>query len=190
MSGVATYSIIASAMAAVLVVLADASAALPAAAQPAPPGATMATAQASPGAAALAPDFTRDDLAGHTLRLSDYRGQIVLLNFWATWCEPCLEEIRMYSRWQREHGVDGLQVLGISMDDDPAAVVDAVRNYQIPYPVVIGDAHLGNLYGGVLGLPLSYLVDSSGRIVARYQGEAKLSALEARLRTLLPRWRE
>jgi cytochrome c biogenesis protein CcmG, thiol:disulfide interchange protein DsbE len=190
MSGVAARSIIAGAVAALVVALADSSATPPAPAQPAPPGAPMAAAQASPRAAALAPDFTRDDLAGHTLRLSDYRGQIVLLNFWATWCEPCLEEIRMYSRWQREHGVDGLQVIGVSMDDDPTAVVEAVRNYQIPYPVVMGDEHLGNLYGGVLGLPLSYLIDSSGRIVARYQGEAKLGALEARLRTLLPRWRE
>jgi peroxiredoxin len=188
MSGLVARSVIAGAVAAVLLALAGSPAAVPATAQPAPPGTTTTAAQASPRAAATAPDFTRDDLDGHKLRLSDYRGQVVLLNFWATWCEPCLEEIRTFSHWQREHGVDGLQVLGISMDDDPAAVVDTVRKYQIPYPVVMGDEHLGNLYGGVHGLPLSYLIDSSGRIVARYQGEAKLSALETRLRTLLRRW--
>ena len=143
--------------------------------------------QASPAATAIAPDFRRQDLHGHTLRLSDFRGKVVLLNFWATWCEPCLAEIQTFSRWQQEHGTDGLQVLGVSMDDDSAEVVAAVRKYNVAYPVVMGDEQLGNLYGGVLGLPLSYVIDSSGRIVARYQGEIRLADLEGRLLALLPR---
>ena len=189
MTGATAQSIIAGALAALLVAVGDLSAAPPAEAQVPPPGPATAAAQPGASTAALAPDFTRDDLTGHKLRLSDYRGKVVVLSFWATWCEPCLDEIQTFSRWQREHGVDGLQVLGVSMDDDRAAVVDAARKYQIPYPVVMGDEQLGNLYGGVLGLPLSYLIDSSGRIVARYQGEAKLGGLEARLIALLPRWR-
>jgi cytochrome c biogenesis protein CcmG, thiol:disulfide interchange protein DsbE len=187
MSGVPPHVIIAGAVMTSLAVCASAFAEPPDPARSPHPDATTAAVGASPPAASLAPDFARKDLTGRTLRLSDYRGKVVLLNFWATWCEPCLAEIQTFSRWQREHGVEGLQVLGVSMDDDPAVVVDAVRKYQLPYPVVMGDEQLGELYGGVLGLPLSYLIDSSGRIVARYQGEPKLAALETRLRTLLAR---
>ncbi len=184
MSGVAAHSIVAIAAAALLAAWAATSAEPPSRTQA--PG--VATVQASAAGTSVAPDFTRTDLRGRTLRLSDFRGKVVLLNFWATWCEPCLAEIQTFSRWQREHGADGLQILGVSMDDDPAVVVAAVHKYRISYPVVMGDEQLGDLYGGVLGLPLSYLIDPSGQLVARYQGEPKLASLEARLRTLLPRW--
>lgn len=157
---------------------------------------TFTPATASPGAAAkggapghLAPDFTRTDLGGSTLSLSRYRGKIVLLNFWATWCAPCLAEIPKFSLWQQTHGSEGLQVLGVSMDDDSAPVKRTVRKYGIVYPVVMGDAPLGELYGGVLGLPQSYLIDASGRIVARYQGEADLNQMESRIEELLERLR-
>lgn len=177
---------LASAAVALTSLLAACSAAFAQSSSPAPPRHAE-----PPGAAAqvLAPDFTRRDLTGRTFRLSDYRGKVVLLNFWATWCEPCLAEIQTFSRWQRKYGADGLQVLGVSMDDDAAVVVEAVDKYAVPYPVAMGDEHVGALYGGVLGLPLSYLIDSSGRIVARYQGEPDLAALESRLTALLPRRR-
>ena len=137
----------------------------------------------------LAPDFTRTDLNGSTLSLSRYRGKIVLLNFWATWCAPCLAEIPTFSLWQQTYGADGLQVLGVSMDDDPAPVRRTLRKYGIVYPVVMGDARLGELYGGVLGLPQSYLIDASGRIVARYEGEPDLARMESRIKALLSRLR-
>jgi cytochrome c biogenesis protein CcmG/thiol:disulfide interchange protein DsbE len=190
MSGVRARPIGAVAVTVLLAAVAAAAAEPPGPAPPARSARAAATAQAPPGTTSLAPDFTRTDLTGRALQLSDFRGKVVLLNFWATWCEPCLAEIQTFSRWQREHGADGLQIVGVSMDDDPAIVADVVRKYQVAYPVVMGDEQLGNLYGGVLGLPLSYLIDSSGRVVARYQGEPKLTALEARLRTLLPRWRQ
>ncbi len=155
---------------------------------------TLAPTAAGPGAAAkarapgrLAPDFTRTDLSGSTLSLSHYRGKIVLLNFWATWCAPCLEEIPKFSLWQQTYGANGLQVLGVSMDDDSAPVKRTLRKYGIVYPVVMGDAPLGELYGGVLGLPQSYLIDASGRIVARYEGEPDLNQMESRIRELLTR---
>ena len=130
---------------------------------------TLAPIAAKPGAAAKggapgqpAPDFTRTDLSGSTLSLGRYRGKIVLLNFWATWCAPCLAEIPKFSLWQQTYGPEGLQVLGVSMDDDSAPVKRTLRKYGIVYPVVMGDAPLGELYGGVLGLPQSYLIDASG----------------------------
>jgi cytochrome c biogenesis protein CcmG, thiol:disulfide interchange protein DsbE len=137
--------------------------------------------------ARVAPDFTRADLTGKSLSLRSYRGKLVLLNFWATWCAPCLTEIPVFAAWQRTYGPGGLQIVGISMDDDSAQVVRVYEKDRLNYPVAMGDAKLGELFGGVLGLPLSYLIDPDGRIVGRYQGEPDLKQLEARIKSLLPR---
>jgi cytochrome c biogenesis protein CcmG/thiol:disulfide interchange protein DsbE len=135
----------------------------------------------------MAPDFTRTDLDGKSLNLRQYRGKVVLLNFWATWCGPCLIEIPTFTAWQNTYRAAGLQVLGISMDDDAAPVKRMYQKDRLNYPVAMGDAELGELFGGVLGLPLTYLIDADGRIVGRYQGEPDLKRLEARIKSLLPR---
>jgi thiol-disulfide isomerase/thioredoxin len=135
----------------------------------------------------LAPDFTRTDVEGRPVSLSRYRGKVVLLNFWATWCPPCLDEIPTFSRWQQAYGAEGLQVIGVSLDDDSAPVRRAVGQFHVVYPVMMSDEELVELYGGVLGLPLSFVIDPSGRIVARYQGKADLAKLEKQLKALLPR---
>jgi cytochrome c biogenesis protein CcmG/thiol:disulfide interchange protein DsbE len=132
-----------------------------------------------------APDFTRPNLDGKTIRLSDYRGKLVLLNFWATWCGPCIAEIPRFSAWQTKYGPRGFQVIGISMDDDPALVQKFDRKYQPTYAIVMGDEHLGELYGGVLGLPVTYLISPKGKIIAHYQGETDLNQMEARINKLL-----
>ena len=139
----------------------------------------------APATLQAAPDFERQDLEGRRLRLRDYRGKVVLLSFWATWCAPCLEELPTFSRWQRERGPAGLQVVGISMDDDAGAAARAVHKFALPYPVAMGDEALGTLYGGVLGLPFALIVDRNGRIVARCQGELDLVAVKARIESLL-----
>ena len=134
----------------------------------------------------IAPDFTRADLTGKPIHLARYRGKVVLLNFWATWCVPCLAEIPRFSVWQQGYGSQGLQVLGVSMDDDATLVLHIYGKYHLAYPVVMGDEHLGELYGGVLGLPVSYIISPQGVIVARYQGEPDLHQMESKIRALLP----
>ncbi|HYM34417.1 MAG TPA: TlpA disulfide reductase family protein [Steroidobacteraceae bacterium] len=134
-----------------------------------------------------APDFSRADLNGKTVHLADYRGKLVLLNFWATWCAPCREEMPQFSEWQREYGAKGLQVIGVSMDDDAAPVKEFIAQRPVTYPILMGDAKLGESFGGVLGLPTSYLIDPQGRIVTRYRGESNLKKMEAEIKSLLSR---
>jgi cytochrome c biogenesis protein CcmG, thiol:disulfide interchange protein DsbE len=143
------------------------------------------TCLASGSVGGTAADFARNDLSGKPVHLADYHGKIVLLNFWATWCGPCLEEIPAFSRWQQQYGPGGLQVIGVSMDDDEKPVQHFLQKTPLAYPVVMGDTALAKLYGGVLGLPMTYLIDAHGKIVARYLGAADLSAVEAQIKHLL-----
>jgi cytochrome c biogenesis protein CcmG/thiol:disulfide interchange protein DsbE len=135
----------------------------------------------------VAPTFSRADLGGNQMRLADYRGKIVLLNFWATWCAPCRKEMPLFSQWQNEYGAKGLQIIGVSMDDESAAVKEFLAERPVTYRILMSDAKLGEDFGGVLGLPLSFLIDPQGRIVAKYQGEADLAKMEAKIKELLPR---
>jgi thiol-disulfide isomerase/thioredoxin len=143
----------------------------------------------SPGPAASltepAPDFSRNDLAGNPVHLIAYRGKLVLLNFWASWCDPCREEMPRFSQWQRIYGAKGLQVIGVAMDDDTGSARQFLKQHPVSYPIVVGDAKLGESFGGILGLPTSYLIDARGRIVARYRGESNLQQMEAQIQTLL-----
>ena len=134
-----------------------------------------------------APRFVRRDLSGKKVDLDAYRGKVVVLNFWATWCAPCQLEMPRFAAWQKKYGPDGLQILGVSMDDDPADARKTSKNLGVNYPVVMGDARLGTLYGGILGLPVTYLIDRHGQVSARFQGETDLNAMESRVKELLGR---
>jgi cytochrome c biogenesis protein CcmG/thiol:disulfide interchange protein DsbE len=135
----------------------------------------------------MAPDFTRADFDGKPVHLADYRGSLVLLNFWASWCGPCLEEMPRFFGWQKDYGARGLQIIGVSMDDDAAPAKRLLARHPAPYPMLLGDAKLGATFGGVMGLPLTFLIDPQGRVAGRYQGSADLRKLEAQIKTLLPR---
>ena len=111
----------------------------------------------------------------------------MLLNFWATWCGPCLTEIPRFAAWQATYGAAGLRIVGVSMDDDAAPVKRTYKKYHLNYPVVMGDAQLGERFGGVLGLPLTYLIETDGRVVGRYQGEPDLKQMESQVKSLLRR---
>ena len=132
-----------------------------------------------------APLFVRTDLNHKRLDVNAYRGKVVLLDFWATWCAPCEVEMPSFVAWQKKYGPQGLQIIGISMVDDPALVRSMVSKLKLNYPVAMGDVKLGDLYGGVLGLPISFLIDRHGVIQAEYQGEADLNKIEKQMQSLL-----
>jgi cytochrome c biogenesis protein CcmG, thiol:disulfide interchange protein DsbE len=136
------------------------------------------------GTGRIAPEFSRVDLNHRRIVLSSYRGKIVLLNFWATWCEPCLVEMPTFVEWQRQFGSRNFQVIGISMDDAAPEVRATVFKLKLNYPVLMGDEHLGADYGGVLGLPVTFLIDRDGKIQARYQGES-LTRIHSEIQSLL-----
>lgn len=131
-----------------------------------------------------APNFTRVDLDHKKVDLGHYRGKVVLLNFWASWCGPCLTEMPIFARWQSQYGAKGLQVIGVSMDDSVHDAASAVAKLRLDYPVVMGDEHIGIAYGGVLGLPVTFLIDRRGIIRGRYPG-ADLTRIKSDLERLL-----
>jgi cytochrome c biogenesis protein CcmG/thiol:disulfide interchange protein DsbE len=124
-----------------------------------------------------APDFARLDLHNRHIELKQFRGKTVLLNFWATWCAPCLSEIPSFIEWQKQWGPKNFQVVGVSLDDSKQEVAAVSARLGINYPVVMADEKLAAEYGGVLGLPLSLVIDTDGRIRARYEG-ANLAKLK------------
>jgi cytochrome c biogenesis protein CcmG, thiol:disulfide interchange protein DsbE len=133
-----------------------------------------------------APQFVRTDLNGQRIDLSSYRGRVVLLTFWATWCAPCQIEMPRFVEWQTRYGPAGLQVIGISMDDDSGPVMALTRKRHVNYPIIMGDERLGAAFGGILGLPVTFLIDREGKIAARLKGETNLAVMRGEMERLLP----
>jgi thiol-disulfide isomerase/thioredoxin len=132
-----------------------------------------------------APEFVRIDLENRRLDLRAYKGKVVLLDFWATWCASCLLEMPRFVAWQTQYGPRGLQIVGISMDDDPALARKLYKKMKLNYPVAMGDEKLGLLYGGVLGLPLTYLIDAQGTVQAEFRDETDVKLIEEQIKPLL-----
>jgi peroxiredoxin len=118
-----------------------------------------------------APDFTLNDASRKPVKLSDFKGKVVLLNFWATWCHGCNTEIPWFVEFQKAYGDRDFVVLGVALDDDGWKVVRPfVEERSVNYPVVVGTSSICDLYGGSQGLPMTFLIDKSGRIAAKHDG--------------------
>lgn len=118
-----------------------------------------------------APDFALKDIDGRVVHLSDYRGKVVVLDFWATWCGPCKVEIPWFTEFEKAKKDQGFAVLGIAEDDEGWAVVKPfLKEFNVNYRVVIGDDKTADQYGGIEALPTTYLIDRNGRIAATHVG--------------------
>ena len=134
-----------------------------------------------------APQVELTDLDGKKLDLAAYKGDVVLVDFWATWCSPCRKEIPHFVDLQNKYGTQGFRVIGISMDDGPGPVREFSEKFHMNYPVAMGDSKLAERFGGVLGLPVSFLIGRDGHIYARHVGETDATVFDSEIRELLAR---
>lgn len=133
-----------------------------------------------------APDFTLSDADGKPIRLSAYKGKVVLLDFWATWCGGCKVEIPWYMDFQQTYRDRGLVVLGVSLDEDGWKVVRPfIAAKKINYPVMIGNPKVAALYGAAEALPVTLLIDKSGRIASKHVGLGKREEFQSEIEALL-----
>jgi cytochrome c biogenesis protein CcmG/thiol:disulfide interchange protein DsbE len=131
----------------------------------------------------VAPTFTLKDANGARVSLADYKGKVVLLNFWATWCHGCQLEIPWFIDYQKKYK-DGLMVLGVSMDDDWKPVKSWTEEKKVNYPIVLGNQDFAKLYG--LGpMPMSVLIDRDGKIADSHSGVVDKDSFENEVRLLL-----
>lgn len=133
-----------------------------------------------------APEFTLTDANGSSVKLSDYRGKVVLLNFWATWCGPCTLEIPWFIDFEQEFKSRGFEVVGISMDDDGwAAIKPYVAEHKMNYRVLLGNDSVSQLYGGVEALPTTFIIDRDGKIASVHVGLAGKDEYSNEIQSLL-----
>jgi len=135
----------------------------------------------APANGTVAPDFTLKVVGGHgkSMRLSSLRGKAVLLNFWATWCGPCKIEMPWFVELQEKYGPQGLQVIGVAMDDAGVKAITAfARKMGVKYPILQGTEQVADLYGGLDGLPTTFFLDRSGKVVDQAFGLESESVME------------
>jgi peroxiredoxin len=132
-----------------------------------------------------APDFTLTDAQGRPVTLSDYKGKVVLLDFWATWCGGCKLEIPWYVEFEKKYRDKGLAVIGVSMDDEGMKIVRPfLEQRHIDYPVVIGSEAFGQRFG-LQSMPLTLLIDRNGKIAVSHAGVVDKDNFESHIQELL-----
>ena len=140
-----------------------------------------------PQKGSVAPDFALKSLPdGKEVRLSSLRGKAVLVNFWATWCEPCKIEMPSLVDLQKKYGPQGLQIVGVAMDDaDDKEINSFAHKMGVNYMVLRGTEKVGELYGGVDHLPMTYYLDRSGKVVDETEGMAGEATFEDAIKRAL-----
>ena len=132
-----------------------------------------------------APPFLVNDIDGNVVSTAGWPGKVVLLNFWATWCSPCREEIPFLIELAKKYK-DGLQIVGVSLDEtSPGGVKEFAKRFGISYPIVMGSAELIWEYGGVPAVPTSFVMNKHGQIVQKHEGSLSPAMIENEIRALL-----
>jgi thiol-disulfide isomerase/thioredoxin len=142
-----------------------------------------------------APEVSFKDLDGKDVTLASYKGKVVILNFWATWCDPCREEIPWFIEFQQKYADKGFTLLGVAMDEEGKPVVQPfvqttpfnVNGHPntMNYPIVIGNDDIAAKFGGLLGLPTTIVISRDGKIQKKYIGSVDKAALEKDIQALL-----
>jgi peroxiredoxin len=133
-----------------------------------------------------APDWQLSDVDGKTVKLSEFKGKVVILDFWATWCPPCRAEIPGFVAMQKKYADKGFTMVGLSLDEQGASVVKPfMRQLGMNYPVVIGNQQIASDYGGITAIPTTFVIDRQGNVVAAYQGFTDQSTFESVIVPLL-----
>ncbi len=144
-----------------------------------------------------APDFTLPDINGNMINLSDFKGQVVLLDFWATWCIPCRQELPHFQKLHETYKDQGFAMIGISVDEAGAAIVKPfLEKYNIDYTNLISTLEVEKLYGDgtpeikkkygpIQGIPVTFIINRKGEIIQRYMGETPRRIFEAHITRLL-----
>jgi len=133
------------------------------------------------------PDFELEDLSGATIRLSDYEGSIIVLNLWATWCPPCRDEVPALIRLQEEFGDRGVQVVGVSLDENGARqkVTDFTQSFGVNYPTPVDDGRIQEKYGPLSVIPTTYILDGGRNIRFYAPGYLEYAQMQEAVEELL-----
>ena len=158
-------------------------------------GSGKASANAGQSAGWAEPNVTFKDLDGKDVSLASLKGKVVVVNFWATWCEPCQVEIPEMIEFQQKYADRGFTLLGVAMDDEGKSVVAPFvqktqfdvdgKKMSMNYPIVLGNDDLASKFGGIIGLPTTVVISRDGKIVKRFIGLAGSDALESQIQKLL-----
>jgi cytochrome c biogenesis protein CcmG/thiol:disulfide interchange protein DsbE len=133
-----------------------------------------------------APDFALKDGEGRDVRLSDFRGKVVLLNFWATWCGPCKIEMPWFVDFQRKYKDRGFSVVAVSLDEEGWDVVRPfAEDLKLNFPVLLGNDELAERFGGIQALPTTLIIDKEGRVYSTHMGLVSMSDYEDEIKKLL-----
>ncbi len=133
-----------------------------------------------------APGWELKDLDGKTVKLSDFEGKVIILDFWATWCGPCKKEIPGFVELQKKYGRDGLAIIGVSLDEGgPQAVKPFLKKLGVSYPVVMGNGGITSDYGGIEAIPTTFIINRKGMIVHKHLGFEEEHVFETEIKSLL-----
>jgi len=147
---------------------------------------TEGTAARGGAIGSAAPEFALPDLEGKVVKTSDLKGKVVILDFWATWCPPCRQEVPHFVALQNKYRDQGLEIVGLSLDKGGAADVKPfVEEYKVNYMMLIANDKTAEDYGGITGIPTTFVLDKDGKIVKRFLGYTDPAVFEETIRPLL-----